>query len=161
MAKKKSETKKETNGSHVIDIEEAQESRRKKRQQDAANKRRQKRKEEREKQDAIRQANTPEKRKKKRKKQITTKRILLIIIILAILAFLGITIFQIAKLKIELNEAITEKEQRQAEKVKLEKELELINDPEYIEEQARERLRMARQGEIVFIFPEEDETHDE
>ncbi len=81
--------------------------------------------------------------------------------IVAVLAFLGGAVSQIIKLNIELNEAKKVKETKTAEKVKMEKELERINDPEYIEEQARKRLRMIRQGEILYVFPEEEEDNTE
>ena len=159
MAKKK--TRKSSTGSHVIDIEEAQEERRRKRQQAAASKKRLKRREEREKTEEIRAQSTPETRKKKRKKAGRTKRFLIFVMIIAVLAFVGGAVSQIIKLNLELREAKEIKEQRTAEKVKMSKELDRINDPEYIEEQARKRLRMIRQGEILYVFPEEEEDNSE
>lgn len=159
MAKKETRKSQTTNGSRIIDIEEAQEERRRKRQQAAASKRRQKRQEEKEKQEEIRATTTPQDRSKKRRKKVTTKRILIFIIIAAILAFMAGTGVQVIKLHMERSDAEKERAIKQAEKVKLKKELMRINDPEYIEEQAKERLRMIRRGETIYVFPEEEEDN--
>ena len=50
------------------------------------------------------------------------------------------------------------REQQEAlekEKAQLEKELSEINDPENIEEQAREQLRLIKKGEYLYVFPED------
>lgn len=161
MAKdKKKKNNKSTTGGHVIDIEEAQEERRRKRQE-AANKKRKKRKDEKEKLEEIRAQSTPESRKKKRKKAGRTKKILIFIMIVAVLAFVGGAVSQVIKLNLELKDAKEQKEKKVAEQAKMQRNLDRINDPEYIEEQARERLRMIRQGEILYVFPEEVKDNSE
>jgi len=57
---------------------------------------------------------------------------------------------------LNLNKAVYEKEyeEKLAEKARLEKELSLVDDLEYIEQQARARYHMLREGEILYIFPE-------
>jgi len=45
-------------------------------------------------------------------------------------------------------------EEKLVEKARLEKELSHVDDPEYIEQQARNRFRMLREGEILYVFPE-------
>lgn len=161
MATKRREKSQTTAGRHVIDIEEAQEERRRKRQQAAASKRRKKRQEEKDRQEEIRATTTPEARSKKRRKKVTTKRILIFVIVVAILAFFAGTAVQVVKLHMERNDVEKERDAKKAEKNRLEKELTRINDPEYIEEQARDRLRMIRQGEILYVFPEEEEDNSE
>ena len=47
-------------------------------------------------------------------------------------------------------------EERLAEKARLEKELSRVDDPEYIAQQARDRFHMLREGEILYVFPEQD-----
>jgi len=57
---------------------------------------------------------------------------------------------------LNLNKSVYEKEyeEKLAEKARLEKELSLVDDPEYIEQQARNRFHMLREGEILYVFPE-------
>jgi len=57
---------------------------------------------------------------------------------------------------LNLNKAVYEKEyeEKLAEKARLEKELSLVDDLEYIEQQARNRYHMLREGEILYVFPE-------
>lgn len=57
---------------------------------------------------------------------------------------------------LNLNKAVYEKEyeEKLAEKARLEKELSLVDDPEYIEQLARNRYHMLREGETLYIFPE-------
>jgi len=59
---------------------------------------------------------------------------------------------------LNLNKAIFEKEyeEKLAEKARLEKALGLVDDPEYIEQQARNRFKMVREGEILYVFPEKE-----
>jgi len=57
---------------------------------------------------------------------------------------------------LNLNKAVYEKEyeEKLAEKARLEKALSLVDDPEYVEQQARTRFKMLREGEILYVFPE-------
>ena len=47
-------------------------------------------------------------------------------------------------------------EEKLAEKARLEKELSLVDDPEYVGQQARDRFHMLKDGEIVYIFPSKE-----
>jgi len=75
----------------------------------------------------------------------------ILLVALLIFIFNGVRIIDL-----NLNKAVYEKEYEEkiAEKARLEKELSLIDDPEYIEQQARNRYHMLREGEILYIFPE-------
>jgi cell division protein FtsB len=44
-------------------------------------------------------------------------------------------------------------EERVAEKERLELELSAVHDPDYIEQQARERFHMLKDGEILYVLP--------
>jgi len=82
------------------------------------------------------------------------------------LAFCGVLVISVLVfilngyriIDLNLNKAVYEKEyeEKLAEKVRLEKELSLIDDPEYIEQQARNRFHMLREGEILYVFPEKE-----
>jgi len=162
MARKKTRGKRIKDTSsidrHVIDIEEAQEERRLRRQQ-AANEKKRKSHHNKAESAADTVLNvSSEARKKKRKKAGRAKRVLILIMILAVLVFCGGAITQVVKLNIELRETEAERDRMLAEKNLLEKDLTRINDPEYIEEQARKKLRMIRQGEILYVFPENEQS---
>jgi len=74
------------------------------------------------------------------------------ILVVAVLVFIfnGYRIIDL-----NLNKSVFEKEyeEKLAEKARLEKELSLVDDPEYIEQQARNRFHMLREGEILYVFP--------
>jgi cell division protein FtsB len=52
----------------------------------------------------------------------------------------------------------TQLDEKVAEKVRLEKELARIGTPEYIEQEARNRFHMLKDGELLYVFP--DQTTD-
>ncbi|MCL2112050.1 MAG: septum formation initiator family protein [Clostridiales bacterium] len=59
---------------------------------------------------------------------------------------------------LNLNKNVYEKryEEKLAEKARLEKVLDLIDDPDYVGQQARDRFHMLRDGEILYVFPEQE-----
>ena len=77
------------------------------------------------------------------------------ILVIALLIFIS-SGYRIIDLN--LNKAVYEKkyEEKLAEKARLEKELSLVDDPEYVGQQARERFSMLREGEVLYVFPEEE-----
>ena len=135
--------KRRSGTSHIIEIEEAQKRRKEKRaeliKQEKALRRREK---------AQEKASRP---KMTFGKKLTVCGVLLIAILIFI--FNGYRIVDL-----NLNKAVYEKEyeEKLAEKTRLEKELGLIDDPEYIEQQARNRFYMLREGEILYVFPEKE-----
>ena len=68
------------------------------------------------------------------------------------------SIFNIVSLKWEERQVLAENEALKAEKEKLQQELANVDDPEYIEQEARRQLRLIRPGEILFVLPNEPET---
>lgn len=69
----------------------------------------------------------------------------------------GYSIFELHKESVDAELALIAK---QEEKARLESEHKLINNPDYIETQARERLKMIKPGEILYIFAEQDSIED-
>ncbi|MDR2355369.1 MAG: septum formation initiator family protein [Clostridiales Family XIII bacterium] len=65
---------------------------------------------------------------------------------------------RIVALKADEARATAEFEAALEEKARLESELEHIDDPAYIEQQARTRLRMVKPGELYYVLPERDGT---
>jgi cell division protein FtsB len=77
------------------------------------------------------------------------------VVIVAILLFVS-SGYRIIDLN--LNKATYERiyEEKLAEKSRLEKELTMINDPEYVGQLARDRFHMLKEGELFYVFPERE-----
>ena len=102
---------------------------------------------------------------KHRKKEGTTKReavkkyrkinfYILVSLIVAVLA--GISFFNIIAVNDQWADVVAEREDLENEKGKLTNELQNVESPEYIEQQAR-ILKMIKPGEIYYIVPDEQE----
>lgn len=93
---------------------------------------------------------------KKKKKKMTPARI--VVLILALLVVLGImsSVWKIISLTMEKNEAQDRITELKEEKALLEEEVSQIGTEAYIEEQARTWLKMAKSGEIIYVFDDED-----
>jgi cell division protein FtsB len=63
---------------------------------------------------------------------------------------------RIAALQTDKAQAVAELEAAREEKARLADEFAHIDDPAYIEQQARTRLRMVKPGEIYYVLPERD-----
>jgi cell division protein FtsB len=126
----------------IIDIEEAQEKRRGKREEQAGRERAKKRaKRTREKQSLPKM--TPG-------KKLTALGIVVVAVLL--FCYSGLRIIDL-----NLDKAVYVKqlEEKQSEKLRLEKELAVIGTPEYIEQEARVRFHMLKDGELLYVFPEQ------
>ena len=143
MAKKRRSSQfKDT--SQVIDIEEARRKRQEKRQKQQSRSRL--------------QEETPQKRAVKsrvkagrRKKHITYA-----VIIFAIIAAIGLSAINIISLKAEYKEAVEVKNQLTEQKEAMEQQLKESGKDKYIENEARQQLRMVKPGETVFIVPNQN-----
>ena len=93
----------------------------------------------------------------KRKKRINPGRLILTVIIVVLIFFAAISVKNIVSLHVEKNELEEENARLEDEKDRLQNELENADDPEYIEEQARQQLRMVMPGEVLYIIEEEGE----
>lgn len=85
--------------------------------------------------------------KKKRRSPQLKVAIAVIIVVLILLAF---SIGNIINLKMQESEAKSRLEELSAEKEELEQQVSELGTDAYMEEQAREWLRMAKQGEIIY-----------
>jgi cell division protein FtsB len=94
----------------------------------------------------------------RRGRRIFAYRKFCIAVLLFLLVTAGTYAVRIAALKAEEARAAAEFEAAQVKKAQLESELEHIDDPAYIEQQARTRLRMVKPGEIYYVLPEKDEA---
>jgi cell division protein FtsB len=89
---------------------------------------------------------------KARRSFITGRRIILVGVALAVAFFVGSSAFRIMDLKGQEEKSRQELKIKTEQKARLESELAALQDTEYIEEQARERLGMVKSGETVYVF---------
>lgn len=144
--------------SQVIDIEEARRKRQEKR-------RRQRGKQSGQRGAASKTANAAEAAQEKpvraSVKQNKRRRMLIYTaIIAAIIAVVGMSVYNIISLKQEQKETKIQNQKLKEQKASLEKQLEKLNDPEYIEDQARTQLRLVMPGEKIYVFPSADEDEE-
>lgn len=74
-------------------------------------------------------------------------------IIIAIIAVIGVSVYNIVSLKHEQKQLISQQQELEDQKKELAEELKHLNDKDYIEEQARAQLRLVMPGEKIFVFP--------
>lgn len=129
--------------SQIIEIEEAQKRRRDKRA-------------ELNKQEKVQRRRARVLEKAGRPKMSGGKKVMVCgVVVIAVLIFV-FNGYRIVNLN--LDKAVYEKryEEKLAEKARLEKELSLVDDPVYVEQQARDRFHMLRSGELLYVFPEKE-----
>lgn len=101
--------------------------------------------------------------RKKRQRQSgmgkITKMIILILLIWAI-AFAALQVYNMYRINADYKKALIENTKLKKERESLKEELKHVNEPEYIEQQAREQLKMVKPGEVMYILPQ-NETKDE
>lgn len=142
LKKKKRRSREFKNNSQIIDIEEARQLRKQKREEAA------------EKKYKVRKSKSVVTQRQAGKK--ARRRMVYFVIFVAIVCIIAASVFNIVSLK--LTEAKTAKEQQALldQKARLEKIYSQVNSPEYIEQQARQQLKMIRPGEILYVLPEKD-----
>ena len=96
------------------------------------------------------------KRKRALKKKQLRRRLLIVGITLLLVAMLVFSCAGIIKQKKEQHEANEKQEQLKEEKQQLEKDLGDVNNIDTIEDQAREKLKFVKPGEIKYIPYESD-----
>lgn len=140
--KKKRRSREFKNNSQVIDIEVARQSRKRKREEAADKKYK------------VRKTKSVITERQAGKK--ARRRMVYFVIFLFIIGLVTVSAFQIISLK--LTEARTMKEHQDLlnQKARLERDYSQVSSPEYIEQQARQQLRMIRPGEILYVLPEKE-----
>lgn len=128
--------------SQVIDIEEARKKRQEKRQKQ---------------QQRAKQQETAARSRKPVRASVRAgrrrKSFVYIFVILCILIAIGFSVGHIVSLKMEYKEAEATNKLLTEEKEDLKNQLEKSDDDEFIEEEARQQLRMVEPGEKVYIVP--------
>jgi cell division protein FtsB len=143
MVKKKRRSREFKNNSQVIDIEEARESRKRKREEAA------------EKKYKVRRTKTAVTERQAGKK--ARRRMVYFVVLLFIFGIIAVSAFNIVSLKLTEARIIKEQQELLDQKAKLEQIYSQVNSPEYIEQQARQQLKMIRPGEILYVLPQKEE----
>ncbi|MDR1292657.1 MAG: septum formation initiator family protein [Clostridiales Family XIII bacterium] len=128
---------------YEMNIEEAQRERREKREQALKTRRRK-----------VKAAKAED--EKARRSFITGRSLILVSVAVAVAFFVGSSAFRIMELKTQEEKAAELLKVKTEQKARLEGELLMLKDKEYIEKQARERLGMVKPGEVVYVFDEGD-----
>jgi cell division protein FtsB len=141
--KNERKARRRSTGSQIIEIEEAQKRRKAKRAEIA-------------KQEKVQWRLEKQKEKASRPKMSRTKKAVVFgILIIAVLIFIS-SGYRIIDLNLDKDVYEQRYEEKLAEKARLEKELSLVDDIDYIGQQARDRFHMLRDGEILYVYPEKE-----
>ncbi len=76
------------------------------------------------------------------------------LIILMIIAAVAMQVFHIVSLNKEKKDLELARQDLQKERARLEEELNNVNSREYVEQQARQQLKLIMPGEILYVFPD-------
>ncbi|MGL4485050.1 MAG: FtsB family cell division protein, partial [Anaerovoracaceae bacterium] len=93
------------------------------------------------------------KRRKKRYQLKNRRTLIVFFVCLGILFLIGTTTYKLISVKMDEKTLLTQQESLLEQKARLKDELTHLNDPDYIEEQARNQLRLIMPGETIFILP--------
>lgn len=141
MAKRKSRSRQFKKSSRIIDMDEARQQRIEKREQAQA--------------EEEREQTASDERKLKRKRALRkrqSRRKLLVIGVAAVLIlFLCLSVVNILQLKSEEREALKKQEQLKAQQEQMKEEIKDMNDEENLEDLAREKLKLTKPGETIYI----------
>ena len=142
--KKKRRSKAFKSNSRIIDIDDARIQRKKKREEAVKKK-------------AGAQKTKPVITERKAGK-LARRRIVYFFIFIAIVCLIGASAINIVSVKLSEAKTIEEQQALLKQKEKLESELSQVNDPKYIEQQARQQLGMIKPGEILYVLPEQEKN---
>ncbi|MDR2610131.1 MAG: septum formation initiator family protein [Clostridiales Family XIII bacterium] len=90
--------------------------------------------------------------KQARRSFVTGRRLVIIVAVAVLAVFAAVSIREIQDLRREAETAKTELKLKEEQKANLEVELARLKDPGYLEKQARDRLRMVKDDEIIYIY---------
>ena len=146
MAKRKSRSREFKRSSRVIDMDEARQQRLERREQAQ--------------EEEIRERTASDERRLRRKRAVRKKQSRRRMITFAVAAFLVVclclSVVNIIQLKSEEKEALKKQEQLKAQQEQMEEELKDADSEENIEDLAREKLKLTKPGETIYI-PESEE----
>lgn len=83
------------------------------------------------------------------------------LIILLVAGAIALSSVNIVRLEKQKHELVKQQEELKETLSSKQKELENVNDPEYIEKQVREKLNMVYPDEILYMSPDEEKRSDD
>ena len=98
---------------------------------------------------------------RRRRQQRRRRRTVYIVVIVLLLAITAWMARSVVELKMEQKELEAKQQQLEQRKEELKEKKKKINDKDYIEEQARQQLKMIKPGEILYVVPDESGTDTE
>ena len=144
---RKSRSRQFKRSSRVIDMDEARQQRHEKREKAQA--------------EELIERTASDERKLKRKRALRKKqsrhRLLIIGVAMVLLVMLSVSVVNIIQLKNEEREALEKQAELKAQQEQLEKELKDVDSDENIEDLAREKLKLTKPGETVYIPDSEEQ----
>jgi cell division protein FtsB len=92
---------------------------------------------------------------KRKLKKVSRNIFVYLMVAVIVLSVAGFSIFRIIDLKVEENQLIAQQEALIQEKDKLKEQLANVNNPEFIEQEARKQLKLIMPGETLYILKDE------
>lgn len=99
--------------------------------------------------------------KKRKLKQVSRNIFVYLVMALIVISIVGFSVFRIVDLKLEERQLLSQQEALIQEKEKLKEQLENVNNPEFIEQEARKQLKLIMPGETLYILKDEADETDE
>ena len=152
MTRKKGKLREFERDNRVINIEENQKARRE---------RIQIMREQQEEQEGVPCGEKRRSKKYRKKHKISVTRIVLIVVIFAVVFYFGNSLLKILSLSSQKQKAEEYNKKLLNQKEILSMRLENISSDNYIEEKAREKFRMLKPGELLFIFNDDEKASQE
>ena len=92
---------------------------------------------------------------KRKLKKVSRNLFVYLIMTFVVLSIAGFSIFRIIDLKMEEHQLLAQQEALIQEKEKLTEQLANVNNPEFIEQEARKQLKLIMPGETLYILQDE------
>lgn len=89
---------------------------------------------------------------KRKLKKISKNIFTFLVIAVVVFSFAGFSFFRIINLKLEEHQLLAQQEALVQEKAKLKEQLANVNNPEFIEQEARKQLKLIMPGETLYIL---------
>lgn len=97
--------------------------------------------------------------KKRKLKKVSRNIFVYLLMALIVLSIVGFSVFRIVDLKLEERQLLAQQEALIQEKEKLKEQLANVNNPEFIEQEARKQLKLIMPGETLYILKDETDEN--
>lgn len=97
--------------------------------------------------------------KKRKLKKISRNIFAYLIMVVLVLSIAGFSVFRIIDLKLEERQLLAQQEALLHEKEKLKEQLANVDNPEFIEQEARKQLKLIMPGETLYILKDDTDEN--